>query len=269
MCHIDEADVRALTFAVSGPDIKHEASFYLWCCRVRDTYQLCYGPVVEWFLCTSGDVSVLVARHFIEAYVVGGAGETPAPLVSLLSGTCKCKCKSSVLFHTSPDREQLLALDRTPWGPKLCTADATVLGFSLSGAPVSIDAGLSAPVLPRAQRSRAGNKASSNITRKRRLFLPLRQSLPERSLCCRAYLSSCLHYTQQVVPPIASIQVHLLASNASFILGGRPWLQSKHLEGVFRVFRLPQPGCWFFDAPANKLGFLCRIEPRLALAPTS
>ena len=121
---------------------------------------------------------MVIARHVIDAYVADDSHSLVERLAPLLVADCKCKCKSALLFNVSPSLAQLAHLDRTPWGPKLCAPTATVLGFTLAGAPVDVGSGLSAPGLTASQRTRTGEKARASVTRKRRLVHPLRQSLP-------------------------------------------------------------------------------------------
>ena len=123
-----------------------------------------------------------------------------------------------------------------------------------------------APTLPVEQRASTGQKAISSVTRKRKLLEPVRQSLPERAIACRAYLQSCLPYAQQIVPPVPVKQRSLHAQCARFVLGGRHWIEAQHIDGVFRLFRLPQPGTWRTSGPLALCGFVLRLAPHLALA---
>ena len=123
-----------------------------------------------------------------------------------------------------------------------------------------------APTLPVEQRASTGQKGISSVTRKRKLLEPVRQSLPERAIACRAYLQSCLPYAQQIVPPVPVKQRSLHAQCARFVLGGRHWIEAQHIDGVFRLFRLPQPGTWRTSGPLALCGFVLRLAPHLALA---
>ena len=177
-----------------------------------------------------------------------------------------CKCKSAILSGFSLNHAQLWDIDAAPWGPKLWAPSATLLGFSLIGAPTDVGSARHAPTLPVEQRASTGQKAISSVTRKRKLLEPVRQSLPERAIACRAYLQSCLPYAQQIVPPVPVKQRSLHAQCARFVLGGRHWIEAQHIDSVFRLFRLPQPGTWRTSGPLALCGFVLRLAPHLALA---
>ena len=151
-------------------DLRGEASFRAWCAVTAAGWTFHESPAVQWYLCESGERQVAITNHLIRAYLRDRLHPLPHPLVLLLSGRCKCKCKSSVLFSVAPTERQLTLLDHTPWGPKLCAAASTVLGFELTGAPLDINSSKEAIVLSAAQRCHTGHKAASSITRKRKLW---------------------------------------------------------------------------------------------------
>ena len=109
------------------------------------------------------------------------------------------------------------------------------------------------PTLPVEQRASTGQKAISSVTRKRKLLEPVRQSLPERAIACRAYLQSCLPYAQQIVPPVPVKQRSLHAQCARFVI------EAQHIDGVFRLFRLPRT--WRTSGLAL-CGFVLRLSPQ-------
>ena len=245
---------------VLGPFAAGLASFHAKCITVLDKLSG-PSPIVCWFKCLSGQASIVVSHHFMKSYLYrGGSGQ--ALLTNLLVGSCNCKCKSATLFQQAPSSSQVQELDACRWGPKpkLCTSTSTVLGFGLSGAPIEVDSNATAKVLCDAQVVGFDAKAKNSIVKKRSLFAPLRQSLPERAICCRAYLTSCLHYTQQIIFPNQRMQDSMLARNSKFVLGGRHWLASCHVTAVFRFFRLPQPGSWLADCPTGRLSSFCALS---------
>ena len=84
-----------------------------------------------------------------------------------------CKCKSAILSGFSLNHAQLWDIDAAPWGPKLWAPSATLLGFSLIGAPTDVGSARHAPTLPVEQRASTGQKAISSVTRKRKLLEPV------------------------------------------------------------------------------------------------
>ena len=89
---------------------------------------------VRWFLCSSGTTRLLFTNHFLRAYLARCHRPSPQ-LAGFLTASCMCKCKSAILSGCSLNHAQLWDIDAAPWGPKLWAPSATLLGFSLIGAP--------------------------------------------------------------------------------------------------------------------------------------
>ena len=89
-----------------------------------------------------------------------------------------------------------------------------------------------APTLPVEQRASTGQKAISSVTRKRKLLEPVRQSLPERAIACRAYLQSCLPVLQLTDgnSKTAAMSIEVIAAARRYLHElGAMWAPGWHL----------------------------------------
>ena len=71
---------------------------------------------------------------------------------------------------------------------------------------------------------------------------------------CLIYRVACLTRNKLCPPPVKQRSLH--AQCARFVLGGRHWIEAQHIDGVFRLFRLPQPGTWRTSGPLALCGFV-------------
>ena len=192
----------------------------------------------------------------------------------LLLQPCGCKCETSVLSSSRITEQQILELDSLPWGARIFTGVAGMLGFHLKGvgviAPIyliknattvtqvvgeellvllegresyqkegfTICEELQVKRIPRGKW--VDLNASKALAAMRKRFcaaVSLNCLCPRRAVFFSSYLHSCGFYVRSMVS-CRDPNVRLIKSMMSKIVLKRLWVQAKDLPGTFHLLAI-------------------------------
>ena len=170
----------------------------------------------------------------------------PHLLSYLHSSPCSCKCKTFLLPNFLLSHEDLVQLDRTPFGAKIVTSHATMLGFFLHSPIVQVAPNLNASAealvshtkykLPDIEQSQM-RKSISTMERRAKAVSALSLSFRERTIFLSFYvLSIPLYLHSTLLPTTAILQQYTRIIRK--VLCPRPWVQAEHLPGIVRYLKL-------------------------------
>ena len=198
-----------------------------------------------------------------------------ALLACIIASPCKCKCKTSLLTNKPFKTADILLLDMTPWGSKIIAETATMLGFILRGRmskyeweqATSID-----EIHWVGQRKMSDvslrmlilDKALCNMLRRNKQALSLTASMPARIQFHTAFIASCPLFCNSLYAFTKRHMLKALAIASSTILR-RPWIQAKHMAGVFDFIKAPRAMDPEIGAILSKVGLLLRWRGKWAL----
>ena len=164
----------------------------------------------------------------------------PQVIAFLHTATCACKCKTFLIPNRPLSVDNLIYLDTTPFGAKIVSSSATMLGLFLHSPHQSVlprvsDTGESLSPLTLFNRrqieSQQTQKALASMTHRTRAGIALGLSFRERTLFLSFYVLSLPHYHHSVLLPASSLisTYYLLVRRT---LCKRPWMQARFLPGV-------------------------------------
>ena len=204
--------------------------------------------------------SLLLADHMISC------PSCPQVMAFLHTAICSCKCKTFLIPHYPLSTNNLIYLDSTPFGAKIVSPSATMLGLFLHSPYQSViprvsDTGASLSSLPRYNSKQIESsqiqKAVTNMAHRTRAGVALGLSFRERTLFLSFYVLSLPHYHHSVLlpsPTIISSYYQLVRRT----LCKRPWIQSQYLPGIVSYLRLGILHCPKIFLSSSLLGFCIR-----------
>ena len=221
----------------------------------------------------SGSLSITVPTGWISCQDVFNIPSYPH-LTSMLHTTqCKCKCKTYLIPNYQLSDQDLLYLDSTPFGAKIISPSATMLGLYLHSPLSSIFRHIhpspsppspppppptSPPILPFSEiEANQSQKALRIMERRIRACIPLQLSFKDRTLYLSFYVLSLPHYQHSTLTPSAS----LIKKYYAFIrtlLCPRHWIQAQHLPGIVSFLKLGILHCPSISLYSSLLGFSIR-----------
>ena len=224
-----------------------------------------------------------------------------ADFAALLRVGCSCKCKTSLLSSQDLTPSDLWGLDETPWGARIVTRSAGMLGYVLRGAAsphafesvrpnyyLDVVAGtintigeeekvrgpeephllaqLNVPQkklrLHEWQESNA-SKAMLSIQKRFKASLSLQASCPQRALFFSSYMHSCGFYVRALFN-YHEKQLRHIESIMSKVVIRRPWIQAKHLPGTFYLLGIKSLGSPRAQSIVSQVSLLLRWHGRYA-----
>ena len=182
-------------------------------------------------------------------------GMHQALLCSLVSLSCNCKAKTTIIPNQQLALADVLLIDKTPFGAKVIKAWDITLGLPLASKhdqvlPLGVDG---QPIAARRMKvatllARALDKAIIKLrTRANRLLLTLTPA-PKRALFWTAYCQSALYFVTSVFM-ISSKHQKQLDRLQQRVLLGRAWLPGRLVADVFSAFRI---------GPASNIMLACQ-----------
>ena len=222
----------------------------------------------------SGSLSIIVPTGWISCQDVFSTPSYPHLTSMLHTAQCKCKCKTYLIPNYQLSDQDLLYLDSTPFGAKIISPSATMLGLYLHSPLSSIIhhihppppplpsppplPPISPPVLPLSEiEANQSQKALRIMERRIRACIPLQLSFKDRTLYLSFYLLSLPHYQHSTLTPSAS----LIKKYYAFIrtlLCPRHWIQAQHLPGIVSFLKLGILHCPSISLYSSLLGFSIR-----------
>ena len=175
-------------------------------------------------------------------------------LNKLVALPCKCGCKTALLPIRRLTFGQLVAIDRTPWGAKPITDNATALGLPLYSPHKQVLPHLPAwrrnpnaeynatPVDKANQRARRGAEITAKAHAKNALKIAQRGGriketitpLYQRVTYFTLYQQSTTFYACSVHPPNAT-QINFKKKELQNTLFDRKWINKIHSQAVLRI----------------------------------
>ena len=190
----------------------------------------------------------------------------PHLLSYLHSSPCSCKCKTFLLPNFLLSHEDLVQLDRTPFGAKIVTSHATMLGFFLHSPIVQVAPNLNASAetlvsytkykLSDIEHSQM-RKSISTMERRAKAVTALSLSFRERTIFLSFYVLSIPLYLHSTLLPTTAVLQHYTRIIRK-VLCPRPWVQAEHLPGIVRYLKLGTLHCPKISLFASLLGYCVR-----------
>ena len=190
----------------------------------------------------------------------------PHLLSYLHSSPCSCKCKTFLLPNFLLSHEDLVQLDRTPFGAKIVTSHATMLGFFLHSPIVQVAPNLNASAetlvsytkykLSDIEHSQM-RKSISTMERRAKAVSALSLSFRERTIFLSFYVLSIPLYLHSTLLPTTAVLQHYTRIIRK-VLCPRPWVQAEHLPGIVRYLKLGTLHCPKISLFASLLGYCVR-----------
>ena len=214
----------------------------------------------------SGNRAVDLPQSMISRGEFISCPSCPQVMAFLHTATCVCKCKTFLIPNRPFSVDNLIYLDATPFGAKIVSPSATMLGLFLHSPHQSVlprvsDTGetLSALALFSRQQieSQQTQKALAGMTQRTRAGIALGLSFRERTLFLSFYVLSLPHYHHSVLLPSASL-ISTYYQLVRRTLCKRPWMQARFLPGVVSYLRLGILHCPRIFLSSSLLGFALR-----------
>ena len=180
-------------------------------------------------------------------------------LSHLHSSPCSCKCKTFLLPNFLLSHEDLVQLDRTPFGAKIVTSHATMVGFFLHSPIVQVAPNLnsSAETLVSYTKYKLSDIEHSTMERRAKAVSALSLSFRERTIFLSFYVLSIPLYLHSTLLPTTAVLQHYTRIIRK-VLCPRPWVQAEHLPGIVRYLKLGTLHCPKISLFASLLGYCVR-----------
>ena len=138
----------------------------------------------------------------------------------MLTVECKCKCKTHLLSSRSIDCAELCAADDTPWGARVLSSEAVMLGLPLHG---QAQFGVTLPKV------KIDAKPHATCAARLRIMRHLNLSVRERGMFCAFYLQSTYAYAYSVQwPTKEAMRQHRRMLSRAFY-PARAWIDMRAL----------------------------------------
>ena len=211
----------------------------------------------------------------------------PYLLSYLHTAPCSCKCKTFLIPNYVLSHHDLTLLDRTPFGAKIVSSQATMLGFFLHSPlkqvtpiydkhahPIPSYGKFHVTDIEQAQM----RKSLSTMEHRAKTVSSLSLSFRERTIFLSFYVLSIPLYLHSTLLPTSSLLRHYTRLIRK-VLCPRPWVQAEHLPGIVRYLKLGLLHCPYISLLSALLGYclrcygediatwLCFISPTLPDMP--
>ena len=216
----------------------------------------------------SGTMSVTVPASWIHVSSVLCIPSHPHLLTRLHTTPCSCKCKTFLIPNFPLSHNDLAYLDATPFGTKIVSPSATMLGLYLHS-PFSCVLPTPAALPPTlidalTVESQQTQKACLSMERRLQSCLPLNLSFRDRTLFLSFYVLSLPHYHHSVLLPSDSLINHYV-SLIRKSLCPRHWIQAHYLPGIVSFLKLGILHCPTIFLYSSLLGFSVRLYGEVIL----
>ena len=213
--------------------------------------------------------------------------EYPHILPFLHTASCKCKCKTFLLPNFSLSSSHLSLLDSTPWGCKIISPSATMLGLFLHS-PHSQPTPLydeqmsllppSSPFTRSAIEAAQLHKPIATMQKRTRACSALGLSFRDRTIFLSFYVLSLPVYHHSTLLP-SSPFYRIYFTLIRRLLAPRHWIQASQLPGIVTYLRLGILHCPHIHLTCSLLGYclrcygepialwLCYVTPALPPMP--
>ena len=210
----------------------------------------------------SGSLSITVPSSWIHLSSALCIPSHPHLLTRLHTSPCPCKCKTFLIPNFQLSHNDLAYLDSTPFGAKIVSPSATMLGLFLHSPftcvlPTTADFP-STRIDPFTIETQQTKKACLSMERRLRACLPLHLSFRDRTLFLSFYVLSLPHYHHSILLPSESLVNHYI-SLIRKTLCPRHWIQAHHLPGIVSFLKLGILHCPTLFLYSSLLGFSIRL----------
>ena len=274
------------------PPPAYETPSFFTCDHITDGYpsfaaSLPNPPISSYLRLSSGSRCVVLHSSLLSFSPFLHCPTFPHILPFLHTAPCQCKCKTFLIPNfplTSPD---LCYLDSTPWGSKIISPSATMLGLFLHSPYTQVttlyDEQMN-PLPPTSPFTRKDIEAAQlrkpiTVMQKRtRACSALGLSFRDRTLFLSFYVLSLPVYHHSTLLP-SSPFYRIYYSLIRRLLAPRHWIQASHLPGIVTYLRLGTLHCPVIHLTCSLLGYclrcygetvaswLCFVTPSLPLMP--
>ena len=211
----------------------------------------------------------------------------PHLLSYLHTAPCSCKCKTFLLPNYVLSHQDLIQLDRTPFGAKIVASHATMLGFFLHSPLTQVAPSYDAlaRLIPSHAKYQLADieqaqmrKSLSTMEHRAQAVSALSLSFRERTIFLSFYVLSIPMYIHSTLLPTSSLLLHYTRLIRK-VLCPRPWIQAEHLPGIVRYLKLGLLHCPHISLLSallrycircygeNVATWLCFISPNLPAMP--
>ena len=213
--------------------------------------------------------------------------EYPHILPFLHTAPCKCKCKTFLLPNFSLSSSHLSLLDSTPWGCKIISSSAAMLGLFLHSpqsqpTPLYDEQMTPLPLSPPFTRSAIEaaqlRKPIATMQKRTRACSALGLSFRDRTIFLSFYvLSLPVYHHSTLLPSSPFYRVYFTLIRR--LLAPRHWIQASQLPGIVTYLRLGILHCPYIHLTCSLLGYclrcygepvalwLCYVTPTLPPMP--
>ena len=220
-----------------------------------------------------GSRAVDIAAPLLSLDTTVSCPQYPYLLSYLHTAECQCTCKTFLLPNFSLSTEDLDYLDSTPFGAKIVSPSATMLGlflhsplqsvaprFSQSGTLLSALPPFSIQHIEQSQLSKASAKMIHRVKAGSHLGLSFR----EHTLFLSFYVLSLPHYHHSILLPSKQYIATYYRVLRQFLCK-RPWVQSQQLPGIVSYLKLGILHCPRIFMYSSLLGYCLRAYGDLLL----
>ena len=192
----------------------------------------------------------------------------PHLLTRLHTTPCPCKCKTFLIPNFPLSQSDLAFLDATPFGTKIVSPSAIMLGLYLHS-PFSCVLPTPAALPPTlidtlTVESQQTQKACLSMEKRLQSCLPLNLSFRDRTLFLSFYVLSLPHYHHSVLLPSTSLINHYVSLIRKFLCR-RHWIQAHYLPGIVSFLKLGILHCPTIFLYSSLLGFSVRLYGEVIL----
>ena len=179
-------------------------------------------PECQFVKLISGTLSITLPSSWIHVSSVLSIPSHPHLLTQLHTSSCPCKCKTFLIPNFQLSHNDLIYLDSTPFGAKIVSQSATMLGLFLHSPFTSVSPSNSLPhstrIDPLDIEYQQTKKACVSMERRLHACLPLHLSFRDRTLFLSFYVLSLPHYHHSILLPSETLINHYISLIRKFSL---------------------------------------------------